>query len=112
VIRDVDTRLATYGTLGPGRPNHHELATLNGEWRIGTVRGRLVAEGWGAALGYPALTLDDSASPIEVDLFESSDLPAHWARLDDFEGRGYRRTIARVDTPQGTVDAWIYVAAG
>jgi gamma-glutamylcyclotransferase (GGCT)/AIG2-like uncharacterized protein YtfP len=109
---DIDTRLATYGTLGPGRPNHDQLAGLRGKWRTGTVRGRFVQEGWGADLGYPALVLDYSGSPIEVSLFESSELPMHWPRLDEFEGTGYERVIVGVETAQGTVNAWIYVSAG
>ena len=55
---DANRRLATYGTLGPGRPNHHHLADLGGRWLRGSVRGRLVAEGWGAAMGFHALVLD------------------------------------------------------
>ena len=33
------SRLATYGTLGPGRPNHHQLVPLGGTWATGTVHG-------------------------------------------------------------------------
>ena len=108
---DIDQRLAVYGTLAPGRSNHHELAGLRGSWRPGTVRGRLVPEGWGATLGYPALVLDPTGPVVEVQLFESNDLPAHWPRLDDFEGPGYRRSAVTVATAGGSVDAWIYAAA-
>ena len=107
-----DHRLATYGTLAPGRPNHHQLAALNGEWSMGTIRGRLVEEGWGAALGYPALVLDAGGEAVAVHLFTSPDLPAHWARLDAFEGAEYRRSEVMVETAEGVVSAWIYLAAG
>jgi gamma-glutamylcyclotransferase (GGCT)/AIG2-like uncharacterized protein YtfP len=40
-----DMRLATYGTLAPGRVNHHQLAGLDGHWRQGTVKGTLVDAG-------------------------------------------------------------------
>ncbi len=106
-----NTRLATYGSLAPGRVNHHQLATLRGEWSRGTVRGKLLDEGWGSALGFPGLVLDPAGTPIDVSLFESEDLPQHWARLDQFEGPGYRRAVARVSTAAGEVDAWIYVLA-
>ncbi len=43
--------------------------------------------------------------------FESADLPRHWLRLDAFEGEGYRRVVTRVSTPEGDLDAWIYVLA-
>ena len=50
-------RLATYGSLAPGRPNHHQLDGLEGRWSKGHVDGLLVDAGWGASLGYPALFL-------------------------------------------------------
>ena len=90
---NADTRLATYGTLSPGRVNHHQLAGLKGSWRQGTVRGKLVDGGWGSSLGNPGLILDPQAPKVEVHLFESPDLPSHWSRLDEFEGDGYRRVI-------------------
>jgi gamma-glutamylcyclotransferase (GGCT)/AIG2-like uncharacterized protein YtfP len=107
---DVQCRLAVYGTLAPGKPNHHQLARLEGSWRPGRVSGRSIDHGWGAAIGYPALELDPAAPPVDVHLFESPDLPGHWDRLDAFEGEGYRRVIASVSTEEGEVDAWIYVA--
>jgi gamma-glutamylcyclotransferase (GGCT)/AIG2-like uncharacterized protein YtfP len=103
-------RLATYGTLAPGRANHHQLDGLDGRWFRGQVRGALVDTGWGAALGYPALVLDPEGPDVEVDVFESVDLPARWARLDDFEGSGYARVATTVSTADGSVDACIYVS--
>jgi gamma-glutamylcyclotransferase (GGCT)/AIG2-like uncharacterized protein YtfP len=102
-------RLATYGTLAPGRPNQHQLDGLEGRWFAGHVNGVLVHAGWGAGLGYPALVLDSDGSDIRVDVFESVDLPAHWDRLDAFEGPGYQRVVALVRTSTGDVDASIYV---
>jgi len=107
----IDHRLATYGTLAPGRANHRRLSDLRGEWTAGTVRGALIDKGWGVALGYKALTLDPEGERIEVHLFSSADLPEHWARLDEFEGGEYRRAPVRVETDGGLIDAWIYVAA-
>ena len=102
-------RLAVYGTLAPGRPNHHHLEALKGSWRQGSIRGRLVAEGWGADMGFPGLVLDPEGPSIEVQVLESDDLPLHWARLDAFEGPGYRRVVATVATPGGDFEACIYV---
>lgn len=102
-------RLATYGTLAPGRANNHQLTDLTGVWRQGTVKGRLVEAGWGAALGFPGLVLDPAGKTIEVHLFESSDLPGHWERLDAFEGGGYRRVVTLVCTEEGDLEASIYV---
>ena len=103
-------RLAVYGTLAPGKPNAHELAALTGTWTPGTVRGRLVEQGWGAAMGFPAIVLDDAASTVTVQLFQSPDLPAHWSRLDAFEGDGYNRVPVRVSTAAGEAWASIYVS--
>lgn len=106
-----ESRLATYGTLAPGRVNHHQLEGLDGKWTNGTVRGRLLQSGWGAAMGFPGLELDDEGSKIDVFLFESSDLPTHWERLDVFEGDGYRRVTVKVLTLDGELEAFIYVLA-
>ncbi|MHA1166069.1 MAG: gamma-glutamylcyclotransferase family protein [Alphaproteobacteria bacterium] len=107
--KSADTRLATYGTLAPGQANNDQLADLKGNWRQGTVRGRLVEAGWGAELGYPGLILDPAGQVIEVYIFESSELPNHWLRLDEFEGAGYRRVVTQVSTVDGDLDASIYV---
>lgn len=110
--RTADHALATYGTLAPGRPNAHLLDGLRGRWTHGMVRGRLIEQGWGAAMGYPAIVLDAQGPEVAVHLFVSADLPAHWARLDAFEGTDYRRAAIDVVTDQGRVPAWIYVYAG
>lgn len=110
VSKPADTRLAVYGTLAPGRENHGQLAGLIGVWRGGTVRGWLNPVGWAAPMGYPGLLLDAEGPLVSVQLFESTDLPHHWARLDEFEGTDYRRALTRVRTADGDeVEAWIYV---
>ncbi len=106
-----DGRLAVYGTLAPGRPNHDQLSGLSGRWIEGTVRGRLLQEGWGAEVGYPGIVLDLEGSTVGVQLFESPDLPDHWAALDAFEGSGYRRSVTTVSTADGDLPASIYVLA-
>jgi gamma-glutamylcyclotransferase (GGCT)/AIG2-like uncharacterized protein YtfP len=108
-VDDAVYRLATYGTLAPGRPNHHQLDVLEGHWSEGHVYGRLIEAGWGAGLGYPALILDPDGSAISVQVFESMALPDHWSRLDNFEGPGYQRVVTRVSTSAGDVEASIYV---
>jgi gamma-glutamylcyclotransferase (GGCT)/AIG2-like uncharacterized protein YtfP len=102
-------RLATYGTLAPGRQNHEQLSRLSGRWLDGYVRGELVEGGWGARLGYPGLVLNPGGEPIEVVVSESCDLVHHWDRLDAFEGEGYRRVAVDVSTAEGVLSASIYV---
>jgi gamma-glutamylcyclotransferase (GGCT)/AIG2-like uncharacterized protein YtfP len=106
-----DHRLAVYGSLAPGGPNHGQVSALEGRWFDGQVRGHLHAIGWGVDIGYPGIVLDDDADSVPVQVFESSDLPAHWRRLDDFEGSGYQRVLVTVETAAGNLPAWIYAIA-
>ena len=101
-------RLAVYGSLAPGEANHHELAGLRGDWRAGTVRGWLVASGGGSAVGYPGLRPDPEGPVVAVQVFASADLPAHWARLDAFEGDEYERVSVAVDLGGEVVTAHTY----
>ena len=101
-------RLATYGTLAPGEINHHQLETLDGTWSKGIVKGRLVEAGWGAQNGCPGMVIDPDGQSIEVHIFQSDDLPDHWARLDEFEGSDYRRIVTKADTKNGELEVSIY----
>ena len=102
-------RLFVYGTLAPGRANAHILAAVPGTWEPATVRGRLYADGWGAALGYPGLVLDEAGAQVDGLVFTSDALVAHWPRLDEFEGAGYRRVLTAATLRDGhVVDAYVY----
>lgn len=91
------SKLAVYGSLAPGKTNHHVVAGLRGRWRPELVtHGDLVPQGWGAPLGYPAMRWRADAPPVDIELFESDDLPQHWARLDAFEGPEYCRVLVPV----------------
>lgn len=106
------THLFVYGSLAPGRANAHVLADIPGEWTPATVAGTLHAQGWGAALGFPGLVLDPHGDPVRGLVFSSGELPAHWQRLDEFEGEGYVRVIASVRLDDGTqVKAHVYCLA-
>lgn len=103
-------RLFVYGTLAPGRPNAHVLAETDGVWEPATITGKLLEQGWGAALGYPVLVLDQHGDEIAGFLFTSGELPARWQELDEFEGVEYERVSAPVVTEDGTqVAAQVYV---
>jgi len=106
-----DHRLATYGTLAPGRVNHHHVEKVRGTWTKGVIRGRFIEAGWGADLGYPGLVVDPNGDSIEVHVLVSIDLMDHWDRLDAFEGAGYQRVPIDVETPEGQIPASIYVIA-
>ncbi len=102
-------RLASYGTLAPGRVNHHKVSMIEGIWRTGIVRGWLSDDGWGATFGFPGLKLDPDGDAVPVHVLESPDLPLHWQRLDAFEGDEYVRVIAEVESDDGPFEASIYV---
>lgn len=102
-------RLFVYGTLGPGRPNEHVLSAVGGFWEKAIVTGTLRQEGWGAAMGYPGIDLDEQGGEVEGFLFSSENLSEHWVNLDEFEGDAYERVLAKVKLTDGRiVDAYIY----
>ncbi|MBI4891781.1 MAG: gamma-glutamylcyclotransferase [Acidobacteria bacterium] len=108
----LETRLAVYGSLAPGEVNHHQLEGLKGRWIRGSVRGRRYEAGWGQWIGFPGLVLDAEGPEVAVQVFESADLPEHWARLDEFEGPGYRRVEVAVTLVEGgVVRAYVYELA-
>lgn len=88
-----DQYFAVYGTLGPGKPNHHHVSDIKGIWTNDTVTGKLVEFGWGAAMGFPALVWSLKGDLIAVQLLQSQSLPQNWERLDSFEGREYVRLL-------------------
>lgn len=103
-------RLAVYGSLAPGRSNHHVLAPFGGTWTRGRVRGDLVELGWGAAAGYPALRLRVDGPWVLVHVLESTRLPGAWTGIDAFEGSEYRRVLVPVYAEGGDAVRIITVA--
>jgi gamma-glutamylcyclotransferase (GGCT)/AIG2-like uncharacterized protein YtfP len=95
-------RLAVYGSLAPGRSNHHHLADLRGTWTEGWIEGVLHDRGWGAGMGFPGIVLESGGPRVMVWLLETDDLPRHWARLDAFEGDEYIRLLTLVHKASAT----------
>ncbi len=91
-------RLAVYGTLAPGKTNHHVIAEIQGTWDRGWIRGVL-----GRIGPYPACRWKPHAMRIPVQVLSSSRLLDHWERLDRFEGTAYRRILAPVTNAGGRV---------
>jgi gamma-glutamylcyclotransferase (GGCT)/AIG2-like uncharacterized protein YtfP len=106
---DAERRLAVYGTLAPGRENEGMLAPLGGTWSHGTIRGHRLEAGWGSTYGYPGVRLAPDGEEIAVQVFESAELPAHWDRLDAFEGAEYERVLVDVQAGERIVPANVYV---
>ena len=108
-IFDARNRLAIYGSLAPGKPNHAVVQSIPGDWIDGVVRGALHNTGWGSSEGYPGMTWHPKGDQISVTVLNSKELIKHWQRLDDFEGPGYRRILVPVDTDKcGVLVANIY----
>ena len=101
-------RLAVYGSLAPGKPNHHHVEDLAGRWSEGAVHGHLHPTGWGATEGFPGMIWDPAGERVAVRLLESEGLPDRWSHLDDFEGDDYRRTWVSVDVDNRVVVASLY----
>ena len=103
------TPLFVYGTLCPGQPNEHWLTRIGGRFEKASVRGKLIPQGWGAALGYPGLIPDTDGDEVAGYLFFSEALENHWQALDEFEGEGYERVLILAETADGNqLEAQIY----
>lgn len=102
-------RLFVYGTLAPGKSNAHVLADVVGTWERATVKGTVFQVVWGPASGYAGILLDDDDVEVPGLIFSSDDLPAHWERLDAFEGEGYARVPVSAKLESGsTVQSYVY----
>ncbi|UHQ22849.1 gamma-glutamylcyclotransferase [Lysobacter sp. 5GHs7-4] len=105
-------RLFVYGTLAPGRINAHVMADIPGRWQPASVTGTLLQEGWGAAVGFPGIVLDEHGAQVAGLVFSSERMDEHWPRLDEFEGDGYRRVLTTATLDDGTrVQAYVYSLA-
>ena len=96
-------KLAIYGTLAPGKVNHHHIADLGGDWHDAAVRGRLDRVGHGEHKGLPAIVLDRAAPPHPLRLLACEGLPGAWARLDAFEGAEMQRLLVPLEDAAGAL---------
>lgn len=103
-------RLFVYGSLQPGGPNEHVLASIEGDWEPAFIKGNLIDAGWGASIGYPGLVIDECGEDIRGHVLASSKLNGRWTDLDELEGEEYERTAASVTLLNGEeVQAHVYV---
>jgi len=95
-------RLAVYGSLAPGKENHAQVENIPGSWEGDLyIEGKLLDRGWAQRLGYPAFHWIPDGSKVSIMLFVSESLPAHWDRLDKFEGEEYSRILVPVFDSRG-----------
>ena len=98
-------KLIAYGTLKPSEPNHVVLEPLTDqEWLDIEIEGTMID----LAGGLKGFRWCDSRTRHKAMLLKSSQLPSLWGRLDSFEGRAYRRTLATALVGELTVVAMIY----
>jgi gamma-glutamylcyclotransferase (GGCT)/AIG2-like uncharacterized protein YtfP len=100
-----EERLVIYGTLAPGRENHHIIADIRGSYRACTVHGRI-----DRVDGLPYFTWAPAAKRLEAQLFSSAELPLKWDYLDRFEGAGYKRRLIPATSDRGLCVASIYLS--
>ena len=106
-------RLFVYGSLAPGQPNEHVLSEIGGTWETASVTGTLHQAGWGAALGYPGIKINEQGDEVQGVLFSSEKLADYWPTLDAFEGEAYERVLTVVTLKdETTVAAHIYQLSG
>jgi gamma-glutamylcyclotransferase (GGCT)/AIG2-like uncharacterized protein YtfP len=102
-------RLFVYGSLGPVRPNAHVMRAIGGSWEAAIVTGKLRQAGWGAAMGYPGIDLNEHGHKVDGFLFTTKNLSSNREVLDAFEGKASERVLTKVKRNDGTtVDAYIY----
>lgn len=110
----VEKTLIIYGTLAPGKPNHHIIEHIKGKWERATIKGRLQKAGWGVDYGYLAFkhVPANEEEIINAIILFSDELPANWQMLDEFEGEEYRRIISKYELENGETGAgYIYAAS-
>ena len=103
-------RLFVYGTLAPGKENHHLLENLPGSWNKVSIIGKLLDKGWGSELNCPGIVLSSEGQEVKGYVFSSSDLSDYWPILDEFEGGDYQRVQATIKTEDNKeVLACVYI---
>lgn len=105
-------RLAVYGTLRHGQPNHYLIEDL-GEPETGTVAGFLTEWSGYQVFHWAGDNLASGDARVEVELYRSAKLtPERWRKLDRFETAVYRRIVVPVRVADGAlVTATIYAGA-
>ncbi|KEI72949.1 hypothetical protein GV64_21485 [Endozoicomonas elysicola] len=101
-------RLFVYGTLAPGRENHHILDKVSGTWESASIKGFLLDKGWGASMGYPGIMPSDEGDEVKGWVLSSGELARYWTAIDEFEGREYRRVPVMVKLKEQSVEAFVY----
>ncbi len=102
-------RLFVYGTLAPGKENHHWLSPLKGAWHPATAKGSIEIQTIGSHAGLPCF-IPSKTKIVEGLIFTSNELYKIWDKLDEFEGVDYIRRLMPVISSDGEeLQAFIYL---
>lgn len=99
-----EIKLIIYGTLAPGKPNHHKISHIKGDWKPAVLKGgKLENKGWGADLGFNGYVpaKENEQTNISCYVLFSDELMKNWEILDEFEGAGYKRILAEYELENG-----------
>ena len=73
------------------------------------MNGKLYNISSGPDYGYPGLKLDPKGLKIYGMIFQSKDLENYIKKIDEFEGKKYKRVISRVFLENGSIiDSYLY----
>ena len=89
--------LFVYGTLMPNAPHERVLQKIYGNFIKASIKGFLKDEGWSASMGYHGIKIDPKGDTIHGYIFYSTNLINHWKRLDEFEGKEFKRVTTIVE---------------
>ena len=99
-----ECKLVVYGTLAPGKVNHHIISEIPGSWKDCIVNGHV-----DEANGLPYFSWEPRGPSLKAQLFTSSVLPSMWKEIDNFEGPSYQRILIPVKIIDEIDIANIYV---
>ena len=107
---NAECRLVTYGTLGPGRPNHHQLDGLDGRWLKDTSTGCSSTPAGARALATQHWSFKPTVRQ-SMSRFSSQPTCQITGHASTTSRATDQRVVTTVRTPTGEMDAFIYVQA-
>jgi gamma-glutamylcyclotransferase (GGCT)/AIG2-like uncharacterized protein YtfP len=104
ILGQPSKKLISYGTLAPGQPNHSLVSDLTGEWKECVIRGTMNQKD-----GLSLFSWDPNGAEQTAKLLSSDALQNNWDRIDQFEGKAYRRQMIPALTKAGIAIGYSYV---
>lgn len=70
------------------------LGRMAGQWGIGTLRGRVVTQGWASAMGFHGMRWDPGGDPVTISVMKAGAMSPPWQMLDAFVEAAFVRVLA------------------